>query len=68
MITPRSALKLDLFADASRKRKLDTNGDPLQVIAEPIDFAHLGKLCKTHESRRGSYSAATQAVLAQFSR
>ena len=42
MITPRSALKFDLFADASRKRKLDTNGDPLQVIAEHIDFAHLG--------------------------
>ena len=25
----------------------------------------LRKLCKTHESRRYSYSAATQAVLAQ---
>ena len=33
-----------------------------------VAYLALGKLCKTHESRRGSYSAATQAVLAQFSR
>ena len=44
MTTPRSALKFDLFADASRKRKLDTNGDPLQVMAEHIDFAQLAAL------------------------
>ena len=31
MITPRSALKFDLFAEASRKRKIDEVGDPLQV-------------------------------------
>ena len=68
MITPRSALKFDLFADASRKRKLDTNGDPLQVIAEHIDFAHLGKLRKTHESRRGSCPAAVDLILTQLLR
>ncbi len=33
MITPRSALKFDLFADASRQRKIDEVGDPLQTIA-----------------------------------
>ena len=37
MITLRSALKFDLFAEASRK--IDANGDPLQVIALHIDFA-----------------------------
>ncbi|WP_199445261.1 hypothetical protein [Paenacidovorax caeni] len=33
MITPRSALKFDLFAEASRQHKRDEVGDPLQVIA-----------------------------------
>ena len=51
MITPRSALKFDLFADASRKRKLDTNGDPLQVIAQHIDFAHLAALVEAFIER-----------------
>lgn len=41
MITPRSALKFDLSADASRKRKIDKVGDPLQTIAQRIDFAKL---------------------------
>ena len=44
MITSRSALKLELFANASRKRKLDTQGDPLQVIVERIGFLHLAGL------------------------
>jgi len=44
MITPRSALKFDLFADASRKQKLDQAGDPLQTIAQHIDFAELAAL------------------------
>jgi hypothetical protein len=38
---PRSAIKFDLFADAARKHKIETLGDPLQVIARHIDFAHL---------------------------
>ena len=29
----RSAIKIDLFADAARKHKIVTLGDPLQVIA-----------------------------------
>ena len=37
MITPRSALKFDLFAEASRQHKRDEVGDPLQVIARHID-------------------------------
>ena len=37
----RSAIKFDLFADAARKHKIETLGDPLQVIAQHIDFAHL---------------------------
>lgn len=36
-----SARKLDLFADAARKQKIETLGDPLQVIARHIDFDHL---------------------------
>ena len=37
----RSAIKFDLFADAARKHKIETLGDPLQVIARHIDFGHL---------------------------
>ncbi|MDH5857308.1 hypothetical protein QFX20_08405 [Lampropedia aestuarii] len=33
MITPRSASKFDLFAQAGRHRKLEEVGDPLQVGA-----------------------------------
>ena len=61
MITPRSALKFDLFADASRKRKLDTNGDPLQVIAEHIDFAHLATLVDAFIERSDGHKGARPA-------
>lgn len=44
MITPRSALKFDLFAEASRQHKRDEVGDPLQVIARHIDFGELARL------------------------
>jgi len=44
MITPRSALKFDLFAQAGKDRKLDEVGDPLQVIAKHIDFNSLAAL------------------------
>ena len=37
----RSAVKFDLFADAARKHKIETLGDPLQTIARHIDFDHL---------------------------
>ncbi len=61
MITPRSALKFDLFADASRKRKLDTNGDPLQVIAEHIDFAHLATLVDAFIERSDGHKGGRPA-------
>ena len=41
MTHPRSAVKFDLFADQARKRKIEALGDPLQIIARHIDFAHL---------------------------
>lgn len=44
MIASRSALKPDLFADEARKRKVDSLGDPLQVIERHIDFAELTQL------------------------
>ena len=46
MSTPqaRSAIKFDLFADAARKRKIETLGDPLQIITRHIDFAHLARV------------------------
>lgn len=31
--SPRNALKIDLFADQARKRKIGAIGDPLQRIA-----------------------------------
>ncbi len=40
----RSALKFDLFADSARKQKIETLGDPLQLINRHIDFAHLARL------------------------
>ena len=52
MITPRSALKFDLFAEASRKRKIDEAGDPLQTIAKHIDFAELAALVDAIVGRR----------------
>lgn len=44
MISPHSALKFDLFAEASRQNKRDEMGDPLQVIARHIYFALLARL------------------------
>lgn len=57
MITPRSALKFDLFAEASRQHKRDEVGDPLQVIARHIDFGALAglvdALIERGDGRRG---------------
>lgn len=53
MITPRSALKFDLFAEASRQHKRDEVGDPLQVIARHIDFAELARLVDALIERGG---------------
>lgn len=44
MISPRTALKPDLFADHIRKNKRDELGDPLAVISRHIDFAALAAL------------------------
>ena len=67
MITPRSALKFDLFAEASRKRKLDANGDPLQVIALRIDFAQPATLVdafiERSEARKGGKPADPTEVM-----
>lgn len=46
MITPRSALKFALFAQAGRERKLQEMDDPLEVIARHIDFAALASLAE----------------------
>lgn len=40
----RSAVKFDLFADDAHRRKIESLGDPLQIIARHIDFAHLAGL------------------------
>ncbi len=62
MTTPRSALKLDLFAQASRQHKRDALGDPLQVIARHIDFAELARLVdaliERGDGRKGGRPAA----------
>lgn len=44
MSQPRSALKFDLFAADARRCKIESLGDPLQIIARHIDFAHLAGL------------------------
>lgn len=65
MITPRSALKFDLFAEASRK--LDANGDPLQVIAQHIDFVQLATLVDVFtergDARKGGRPAYPSEVM-----
>ena len=40
-MTPRSAIKTDLFADAQHRKKIDALGDPLAEIESYIDFAAL---------------------------
>lgn len=40
----RSALKPDLLAHEAHERKINTLGDPLQVVAEHIDFGGLAGL------------------------
>ena len=44
MSQPRSALKFDLFAADARRCKIESLGDPLQIIARHIDFAQLASL------------------------
>ena len=51
MITLRSALKLDPFADALLKQKSDEGGEPLQVIAQHINFVQLAVLVDTFIER-----------------
>ena len=67
MITPRSALKFDLFADACRKRKIDEVGDPLQVIAQHIDFTALAclvdGLIERSDGRKGGRPAYPTEVM-----
>ena len=59
-----------LFRRIKAYRRVFTRYDKLDAMfAAFVSLALiLGKLCKTHESRRGSCPAATQAVLTQFSR
>lgn len=46
-IPRRSALRPDLFADVAHKRKIQSLGDPLQLIARHIDFAQLAQTIDT---------------------
>jgi transposase, IS5 family len=70
MITPRSALKFDLFADSSRKGKLDEVGDPLQVIARHIDFGQLAALAddlmERSDGRKGGRPAYPTEVMVRI--
>ena len=51
MLATHSAFKLGLLADEARKRKIDSLGDPLQIIEIHIDFASLTQLVDTLLSR-----------------
>lgn len=70
MITPRSALKFDLFADTSRKRKIDEGGDPLQVIAKHINFTELAVLVDAFiergDGRKGGRPAYPTEVMVRI--
>jgi transposase len=66
----RSAIKLDLFADAARKQKIETLGDPLQVIARHIDFDHLtqviDELLPRGDATRGGRPPYPTAVMVRI--
>ena len=66
----RSDLKLDLFADAARKQKIESLGDLLQVIARHIDFDHLtqviDQLLPRGAARRGRRPAYPTAVMVRI--
>ncbi len=70
MITPRSALKFDLFAEASRQHKRDEVGDPLQVIARHIDFGALAglvdALIERGDGRKGGRPAYPTEVMVRI--
>ena len=70
MITPRSALKFDLFAQASRKRKIDEGGDSLQVIAQHINFTELAALVdafiERSDGRKGGRPAYPTEVMVRI--
>lgn len=70
MISPRSALKFDLFAEASRQHKRDEVGDPLQVIARHIDFAELARLVdaliERSDGRKGGRPAYPTEVMVRI--
>ena len=69
-VQTRSAIKFDLFADAARKHKIETLGDPLQVIARHIDFEHLTRvvdeLLPTGDTTKGGRPAYPSAVMARI--
>lgn len=66
----RSALKLDLVAGAARKHKIETLGDPLQVIARHIDFDHLtqviDQLLPRGDASRGGRPTYPTAVMVRI--
>lgn len=70
MITPRSALKFDLFAEASRQHKRDEVGDPLQAIARHIDFGELAglvdALIERGDGRKGGRPAYPTEVMVRI--
>ncbi len=66
----RSAIKLDLFADAARKHKIETLGDPPQVIARHIDFDDLTRvidqLLPTGDAAKGGRPPYPSAVMVRI--
>lgn len=63
----RSAIKFDFFADAARKHKIETLGDPLQVIAWHIDFEGTfePQLIGKHERR---FTGFDDKIVAMYAR
>ncbi|MDH5856531.1 IS5 family transposase [Lampropedia aestuarii] len=65
-MTPRSASKFGLFAQAGRHRKLEEVGDPLQVIAKHIDFNELMALVAPFLGRAGGRPAYPVDVMVRI--
>lgn len=66
----RSAIKFDLFADAARKRKIESLGDPLLLIARHIDFDHLTQIVDSllpkADTSKGGRPAYPTAVMVRI--
>ena len=65
MTHPRSAIKFDLFADETCKRKIDALGDPLQIISRAAFGEELSRTKPARVRRAVSVKQEPAEVIVQ---